>query len=428
MSSLYSSIRRFAKKILYFPISPRVFAFQVRALRILGFLRKPGFRCSDGFRNIFVSHPYSSVGDMVLLLPLLEKIHQTWPSANIDIVSGSGACHLLSGVHGIRNIFVCGSHRSRFGILGVYKRLLRNLLLYRREITQHEYDLAIAPRWGSILTSEAVYLAYLSGAAERIGYSGSVDGGSESINVLFTRAATGGQHEHETIRNIKLLERVKLTELESEDEAVASRPVQSLVRLAQQMSGEELLKKLHFENRPVFREYAVIAPGATNPHNIWPNDFLIEVIKKLHQENALYFYVVGSPEDAPRCEELAKFVPECAQSLAGKTNLQEVVGLVSSARLFIGMDSGIAHIAGGLGIPTIVISPFPSTYTEDHPHSPERFRPCGPNVSVLQPEKPLPPCDPICSLSEPHCIRQISPAQVVAASVVLLSRNAHVEA
>jgi len=395
---------------------------------MLGFLRRPGHGRSGEFRKIFVSHPYSSVGDMVLLLPLLEKIHQTWPLANIDIVSGNGACHLLNGVHGIRNIFVCGSHRSRFGILGVYKRLLRNLLLYRREIMQHEYDLAIAPRWGSILTSEAVYLAYLTGAPERIGYSGSVDGGNESINILLTQAATGGQHEHETIRNIRLLERVKLTELESEDEAVASRPVQSLVRLAQQRSGEELLKKLQFENRPVFREYAVIAPGATNPHNIWPNDFLVEVIKKLYQENALYFYIVGSPEDAPRCEELAKFVPECAQSIAGKTNLQEVVGLVFRARLFIGMDSGIAHIAGGLGIPTIVISPFPSTYTEDHPHSPERFRPCGPYVSVLQPEKPLPPCDPICSLSEPHCIRQISPAQVVAASVVLLLRNSHVEA
>jgi ADP-heptose:LPS heptosyltransferase len=418
-------IRRFAKRLLYLPISPRAFALQVRVLRAIGFLRQP-IHCRSGeFRKIFLAHPYSSVGDMVLLLPLLEKIHEVWPSANIDIVSGNSACHLLSGIDGLRNVFVCGSHRSRFGVFGIYKRLLRNLLLYRREMMQYEYDLAIAPRWGSILTSEAVYLAYLTGAPERIGYSGSVDGGDESINVLLTRAANGGQHEHETIRNIRLLERVKLTRLEPEDESVSFRPIQSLVRLAKQTPVEQLFNKFHSGNRLAPQGYAVIAPGATNPYNIWPSGFLADVIQKLHQENALYFYIVGGSGDAHRCEEVAQLVPEYARSIAGKTNLQELAGLVSRARLFIGMDSGIAHIAGGLGIPTIVISPFPSSFTEDHPHSPERFRPCGPYVSVLQPESPIPPCDPICSAPGPHCIQQVTPAQVVAASISLLSRKSY---
>ncbi len=425
MKFLYLLIRRFAKKLVYSPISPRVFAFQVSALRTLGLLRQPKHRHSGRLERIFISHPYSSVGDMVLLLPLLEQIHKTWPQASIDIACGSGACDLLSGVPGIKNVFICGSHRSKFAIPGVYKRIFRNLLLYRREIMQYEYDLAIAPRWGSILTSEAVYLAYLTGARERIGYSGSVDGGDEAVNVLLTRVATGGQHEHETVRNVRLLERANLTPLETDAEAISCRPMQSLIGLAKERPAAELFKKLNLENRQGNQPYAVIAPGATNPYNVWPNSSLAEVIKKLYQQTGLFFYIVGSPGDARRCEELAQLTPGCAQSIAGQTNLQELAGLLFTAKLFIGMDSGTAHVAGALGVPTIVISPFPSTFAEDHPHSPERFRPCGPNVRVLQPEKPVPPCDPICSFPGPHCIQQILPAQVVTVSASLLQSNSH---
>jgi ADP-heptose:LPS heptosyltransferase len=88
------------------------------------------------------------------------------------------------------------------------------------------------------------------------------------------------------------------------------------------------------------------------------------------------------------------------------------------------MDSGIAHIAGALGIPTVVLSPFPSSCAEEHPNSPTRFRPCGPRVRVLQPESPLPPCHPTCSFSGPHCIQQITPEDVLEAVRELLREGA----
>jgi len=36
-------------------------------------------------------------------------------------------------------------------------------------------------------------------------------------------------------------------------------------------------------------------------------------------------------------------------------SLPEVVSLASAARLFLGNDSGIAHIAAAVGVPTVVI-------------------------------------------------------------------------
>lgn len=83
----------------------------------------------------------------MLLLPLVERIRNELPNADIDIVVGSNACDLLAAAEGVRHRFVCGSHRSRIPILGEYARLCR-LRLYEKEISRFEYDLAIAPRWG----------------------------------------------------------------------------------------------------------------------------------------------------------------------------------------------------------------------------------------------------------------------------------------
>jgi ADP-heptose:LPS heptosyltransferase len=410
-------LRQLIKKILTFPISPSAFIFQTSVLRNIGFLRRPDQVSGNEIKRIFISHPYSSIGDMVLLLPLIERIQSEWPAATIDIAVGSSACDLLEGVPDLNRIFVCGSHRSRFGFFGVYWRLMRNLLLYRREIMNYNYDLAIAPRWGSILTSEAVYLAYLTGAPRRIGYSGSVDGGGEAINALLTHSVVGGQHEHETLRNLKILERAGIGHSGSEDDSLVFRPIPSMLNLAKQGSTGPLVKKPFSGISPIPNNYAIVAPGATNPQHIWPAKLLAQVMLELHRTNAVYFFIVGSAADASKCENLARLASHCAISIAGKTSLIELVRLISGAGLFLGMDSGIAHVAGALGVPTIVISPFPSICTEEHPHSPERFRPCGPYVQILQPKYPIPPCHPTCSFSEPHCIQQVAPDEVLKAAI-----------
>ena len=402
------------------PISPRAFAVFVALLNWLGVVRRRSHKIANRIETILISHPYSSVGDLVLLLPFLEDIKREWPESAVDIIVGSNASELLEGVTGIRRIFVCGSQNSRFRIFGFYRRFFRNLLFFRREIMAFDYDLAIAPRWGSIMTSEAVYLCYLSGAPIRVGYSATVDNGDAALDALLTHVARGGSNEHESARSLRLLERAGLARPKSVRRTTDG-SIQSLLNVASQYAASESKLLSHELNN--LQRYGIVSPGATRPFNRWPLTCFANVVRQIHEKYSLIFLIVGGPSDADLCGRLAQLVPEVGISIAGATNLRQLTYLLSNAELFLGMDSGTAHVAGGLGTKTIVVSPFPVSYREDHPNSPVRFRPCGPHVRVLQPLNPLPPCFPTCSWDEAHCITQVSPDEVFHAADELLRSN-----
>jgi ADP-heptose:LPS heptosyltransferase len=216
------------------------------------------------------------------------------------------------------------------------------------------------------------------------------------------------------------LDRVGLSQSEVSVESAVNRPIQSVLNL---VHGNEDRQPLPSQiNGAISRieKYAVIAPGATKAYNIWPTEQLAITMQALHDQFSLYLYLIGSTADAPVCEELVRRMPEYATSMGGKTNLQEVARLISRAEIFVGMDSGMAHVAGALGKPTVVLFPFPSSCKEEHSNSAVRFRPAGPHVRVLQPEHPLPPCNPTCIFPGSHCITQIDPEQVITAARELL--------
>jgi ADP-heptose:LPS heptosyltransferase len=405
-------LRSLVRRSLTLLISPRAFVIWVGGMRAIGLLRKPNEGQNGLIKHVFVSHPYSSVGDMVLLLPFLERIRAEWPAATIDVAAGSNASDLLAGVEGLSQVFDTGPQNSKLPVLGRYLRLLRHICLFRRKIMNFDYDLAIAPRWGSEMTADAVYLAYLTGARLRVGYSSAVDGGRAGLDKLLTNAAIGGWHEHETARSIGLLYRAGLTK-EGPQKSAVELPIDSLenlVRLdrAKAGPGAQFLKSVLLSER-----YAVVSPGATNKCNIWPSGLFADAIRRLNASSGIFFYVIGSRSDEALCKSIVEQAPHCSRSLAGQTNMKQLVALLASAKLFIGADSGTAHIAGGLGVHTIVVTPFPAGCKDEHPRSPVRFRPCGPFVHVLQPGRTLPPCDATCSFPGSHCIEQIRSDDVV---------------
>ena len=426
-------LRRFVGLVLKFPVSPSAFGALILALRTVRVLRKPVPRNSGRIERIFVAHPYSSVGDLVLLMPLLERLETVWSEAEIHVAIPIQVADLLGAFTKLRclpfpdlNLFQHGMRRNFPQLRGLMfrYRVIRNLLaFYRQEMMRYDYDLAIAPRWGSITTWPAVYLAYLTGARRIVGYSGTVDGGSAEIDCLLTCTTSGGSHEHESERNLALLNRVGVLEEPFDAAAVLHEPIHSLLTLARHKPDAEI-----FGLMPNTEAYAVISPGATAAFRTWPAEQLIRVMRDLHSRTGLTFCIVGSAGDAVPCGQIVEALPHCAVSLVGRTSLRQLVRLLARAQLFIGMDSGTAHIAGALGIPTVVLCPFPSSCTAEHPNSPVRFRPCGPRVRVLQPRHPLPPCNPTCSFPVPHCIQQISPASVLAAVAELFDTGSGVTA
>ena len=71
--------------------------------------------------------------------------------------------------------------------------------------------------------------------------------------------------------------------------------------------------------------------------------------------------------------------------------------------------------------PPSSISPFPLSCEQEHPNSPVRFRPVGPQVAVVRPAQPLHPCVQACEMEDAHCIQQVSVDQVLRAIDDLIS-------
>ena len=98
---------------------------------------------------------------------------------------------------------------------------------------------------------------------------------------------------------------------------------------------------------PTIRPYAVIHPVAAEPGKTWPKDRFREVASHLQRSFDLTPIFIGGPG-----EDLSTFREW--RTVAGAP-LGEIKSLVAGAALFVGNDSGPAHMAAAFGIPVVVI-------------------------------------------------------------------------
>ena len=97
--------------------------------------------------------------------------------------------------------------------------------------------------------------------------------------------------------------------------------------------------------------------------------------------------------------------------------LREVCAVLERCDLFIGNDSGCAHLAAAMNCKTIVISRHPRDGDPNHCNSPLRFAPhCAQCDASCNLPTGLDACMKACRFAEPHCITGVSVDRVVAAA------------
>ena len=396
------------KRLAYWGLSPRVLIAHARLLRVAGRLPKQRHTQSKPIRRIFFSFPYHSVGDLILSLTLLERTHALWPDAEIDVAVGASMADIVASIPYVHAVFRLSRSSVRQPILAAYAAIHRATRLFQEQIAPTQYDLALSPRWDSADSFFSAHLAFLTGAPVRCGYSSTCDGGTDRTDRFHTHVARGGVSEHESLRYARLLARCGLEPMEAVDANRPSESLRVLREIARKRCAEGLALRL-----PISSSYAVLSPGATNPRRMWPIDRFREVGQQLFLKYGLVTVVLGSEADNALCGKLSEDIGFGSFSLAGKTSPLQMIDVISAAALFVGNDSGPGHIAGGLGIETFTVSPFPLSSTVDHPNSMVRFRPIGPRVHLFQPVSPCAPCSPTCLMNIPHCILQISAQEVL---------------
>jgi ADP-heptose:LPS heptosyltransferase len=400
-----------------FGVSPEMLLVRAKMLRMYGYIPKQQDEKNGQVRSIFFSFPYHQLGDFILALTLLERTHELWPAAEIDVAVGAAFASLVEQIPYVQRVFpIIRPSGSDIGF-GVYREFANLTKCYREQIVSRQYDLAISPRWGSLDSHFGAYLAYLTGAPVRCGYSGENDGVRPRVDRLYSVSARGGAFEHESLRYSRLLGRCGFEAEDAVGEEVSRSSIRPLWAVAQQRRA--------YAERPVVGRYAVISPGASFLNKRWPVESFAAVGRHLRETFALQIVVVGSASEAEICRSLCLLIGDGAISLAGKTEILNLVDVIAGAELFVGNDSGSSHIAGGLGLKTVVVNAFPADCKEDIPNSPVRFRPVGTAVRVIQPEKNLQPCTGMCTMNWQHCIQQVQIEKVNAAldSLFVMDEN-----
>lgn len=110
--------------------------------------------------------------------------------------------------------------------------------------------------------------------------------------------------------------------------------------------------------REIANPYITIQPGAGNNKTqwkIWPYQFWLEMIKKVVIDHPnIHVLVLGDENDEWMKSGFAS-IGDRVLILFNKTKIESLPGLLKESLLHIGGDSGLLHIAGVVGIPTLTI-------------------------------------------------------------------------
>lgn len=98
------------------------------------------------------------------------------------------------------------------------------------------------------------------------------------------------------------------------------------------------------ESRP--RPYAVLHPFASAADKTWPSERFLDIARHLESMGLEPLFAGGANDDFSQFAEYACFPG---------APLEEVKSLIAGATLFIGNDSGPAHIAAAFGRPVVVL-------------------------------------------------------------------------
>lgn len=327
-----------------------------------------------------------SLGDMVMLTPALAALHAWRPDLRLTVVAEPAFAPVLEGNPAVTDVLLHRSffetahelHRRRFAVL----------------FNQH------AGPTSALLTAAA-------GVPVRVCWSGRQF--SFLYNVLAPEPSVFfGERPVHTVEH-------RITQFYA-----AGLPQDTIPRArvyAQPDATLSVAAKLAARGVSQDQSYAVIHPGASDPRKRWSTEAFGAVAQWLAREHNLRPIVRLGPGDA----ELARGVRQSFGSDAvifdaSAMDLGATIALIAGAQLFLGNDSGPAHIATGAGRRVVVIFGATDAHT---------WRPWQVEHRVVEATIRCPRCaSGRCYASDgTRCILSVSVEQVQQACSDLLVQN-----
>lgn len=320
-----------------------------------------------------------SIGDTVLATPSLAALKRFLPNVEVDMLVEDWVAPLLSNHPHINKAVVL----ERGGLMARAR--------VARELRAANYDVVYNLHGGTTAT----FLTRATSARHRVGFKtyqyAQLHNHQAPSPLLLWRQ----QRTHSVEQQLALLgwTGVPVTDRPRTQLGVAPKSAQAIHHLL----AEAGLDK---------RRFALIHPTAAFATKQWATENFARVVKFL-AERGVASVAVAAPHEKAVLETLMSAAP--VEIVTSTLSLPEVTALAARSHLFVGNDSGIAHIAAAVGTPSVVV--FGSSNIA-------HWRPWNSApAEVVFEEMPCQPCHGyFCEkFAQPECILRVPVTRVVAA-------------
>lgn len=323
------------------------------------------------------------IGDIALMLPALRVFRERLPHVTVDVLtSPEGAAILREDVFpGKIHVFTHNWFKPHsFG-----KRWHEALCLAKR-LRSESYDAAVDFR-GDLRT---ILMMAHARIPERIGYS--MTGGG----FLLTRCGRYWPDLHQAALNMALLGFFGV------ESAVPAQTPLTLNPDEVRYFWENQGKSVPRGKMPLL----VIHAGAGRPEKVWERLKYRRLVERMLKDELGHMVLVGTEADHSAFGDLQNEHKRLTD-LRGKTGLREMLVLLSETDVFIGGDSGPAHLAAVQGARVVSIFKGADRPQLWHPWTNRLFLVCAP--------EPCPACGKKLCRKRKDCLETISARQVYAA-------------
>ncbi|HEV2705020.1 MAG TPA: lipopolysaccharide heptosyltransferase II [Pyrinomonadaceae bacterium] len=322
-----------------------------------------------------------SIGDTVLATPSLHALRRFLPDARIDILLEDWVAPLLEGSADVDRIVTVErkSNAARIAIA--------------RALRAERYDVAYNLHGGST----ASMLTWASRARQRVGYADYRYARLHNHTAPPSSKLWGRERTHSAEQQLALLGWTGIP--------VSDRPATRLP--IGQEAAHAVARRLAASNIKETQDFVLLHPAAAFDSKTWAAENFARVVEHL-AARGLAVVAVAAPQEATVVEAVAARSSAPVASLTDLA-LPEVTALAARARLFVGNDSGVAHIAAAVSTPTVVI--FGSSNVA-------HWRPWTRAASeVVREEMACAPCAgySCAEFPEAQCIRRVSVERVLEA-------------
>ena len=265
------------------------------------------------------------LGDVLLTTPLLHSLRQAYPDAQLDVLVFRNTVGMLEGNPDINHIITTPNHPKFVDNWQLFGQLFRR------------YDLAISTQ-----TGDRPFLYSLLAAPFRVA-------------VVPPKKTTGwwkrffvqrwtefdNDNTHTVLQNLKLLDLIDV-------------PLSFSLIPPQTSNVQQLIEQFPFLSENT--DYAVLHTHPQWTYKQWTVEGWVEVglyLKKM----GLKLVLSGGPaqQEIDYVADIQHQLPDDTINLAGQVSLAQLAHIIAQAKLYIGPDTGITHLAAATGIPVIAL-------------------------------------------------------------------------